>query len=98
LRAAAVGLAAVRFRQAEGRWPKSLEELVPKWMSEAPIDPFTEKPLVYRVEEEGVVVYSIGVDSKDDGGVETPEVKDGLSSRNGKPDVVFRVRVDGAAE
>jgi hypothetical protein len=92
LRAAAAVVAAVRFRKAEGHWPRSLEELVPKWMAEAPIDPFTGKPLVYRVDDEGVVVYSVGVDGKDDGGVETPEVKDGVSSRNGKPDVVFRVR------
>jgi hypothetical protein len=98
LRAAAAGVAAVRFRQAEGRWPRSLEELVPKWLPEAPIDPFTGKPLAYRVDDEGVVIYSVGVDGQDDGGVETPEVKDSVSSRNGQPDVVFRVRVGRVKE
>jgi hypothetical protein len=83
-------VAAVRFRQVEGRWPRSLEELAPKWLPEAPIDPFTGKALAYRVEDEGVIVYSVGVDGQDNGGVETLEVKDGVSSRNGRPDVVFR--------
>jgi hypothetical protein len=92
LQAAATGVAALRFRKAERRWPRSLQELVPKWLPEAPIDPFTGKPLAYRVDEESVIIYSVGVDGKDNGGVETPEVKDGVSSRNGQPDVVFRAR------
>jgi hypothetical protein len=94
LRAAAAGVAAVRFRKAKGRWPRSLEELVPKWLAEAPMDPFTGKPLPYRVDDEGVVVYSVGVDGKDDGGVETPEKLEGGDDlhRRGNPDVVFRAR------
>jgi hypothetical protein len=92
LRAAAAGVAAVRYRRAEGRWPRSLQELVPKWMAAAPLDPFTGKPMAFLVDDEGVVVYSVGVDGRDDGGVETPEMNDGVSSRNGSPDVVFRVR------
>jgi hypothetical protein len=97
LRAAAAGVAAMRFRKAEGRWPRSLEELAPKWLRETPMDPFTGKPLPYRVDEEGVVVYSVGVDGKDDGGVETPEKLEGGDDlhRRGKPDVVFRVRNEG---
>jgi hypothetical protein len=50
--------------------------------------------LPYRVDEEGVVVYSVGVDGKDDGGVETPEKLEGGDDlhRRGNPDVVFRAR------
>jgi len=92
VRAAVAGVAAARFRLAEGRWPATLEELAPNWIAAVPIDPCTGKPLLFRVEGDGVVLYSVGVDGKDDGGVETPEVKGGVSYRNGTPDVVFRVR------
>jgi len=39
-----------------------------------PIDPFTGKPLVYRREGEGFIVYSLGTNQKDDGGRMTWEV------------------------
>jgi hypothetical protein len=90
LRAAATGVAAMRFRISEGRWPRSLHELTPKWMERLPPDPFTGEPLRSAVGVEGFRVYSVGLNGADDGGVETPE--DGAYYRRGKPDVVFRVR------
>ncbi|UCG34379.1 MAG: hypothetical protein JSU68_07015 [Phycisphaerales bacterium] len=68
LRCAQAGLAAERFRLATGRWPESLEELVPEYLDAVPLDPFDEKPLRYRVEADRVVIYSIGEDEVDDGG------------------------------
>jgi hypothetical protein len=92
LRAAATGVAAVRFRKVEGRWPRSLAELAPKWIERAPVDPFTGAPLLYAVDGEGVRIYSVGLNSADDGGVETPEIDQwGSPHRRGTPDVVFRV-------
>jgi hypothetical protein len=91
LRAAAAGLAALRFRRAEGRWPRSLEELVPSWLGTVPLDPYTGKPLLVTSADDGVVVYSVGLNGRDDGGVETPEVDQWGSHFHGAPDVAFRV-------
>ncbi len=48
-----------------------LDALVPGILTEVPIDPFTGKPLVYRREGEGFIVYSLGSNQKDDGGRST---------------------------
>ena len=49
-----------------GTWPAVLSDAMP----EVPLDPFDGKPLRYRLEKNGTwVVYSIGPDRMDDGGV-----------------------------
>jgi hypothetical protein len=68
LSCAAVALAVERYRQVNGRWPDSLEALVPGQMKSLPLDPFNGRPLRYRREVQGVIVYSVGPDRKDDGG------------------------------
>ena len=65
------GLACRLYQSRTGRYPESLEELVPGILAEVPIDPFTGKPLVYRREGEGFIVYSLGSNQKDDGGRST---------------------------
>jgi hypothetical protein len=55
-------LAVERFRQETGAWPKSLEQLKPKFLDKVPDDPWTGKPLQYRATRDGVVVYSVGPD------------------------------------
>jgi hypothetical protein len=55
-------------------YPDTLDALVPGLLSAVPTDPFTDKPLVYRREGEGFVVYSLGTNQKDDGGRMTWEV------------------------
>ena len=72
LRCVTIGLALERFRLAEGRWPNSLNELVPKYLIRVPRDPFEGKPLRYRRLQapsmSGVVVYSVGPNGVYDGG------------------------------
>jgi hypothetical protein len=68
LRCAVVMLAVERYRQANNRWPETLTDLFPTYFPKIPIDPFDGKPLRYRRVEDGVVVYSVGPDGKDDGG------------------------------
>jgi hypothetical protein len=65
------GLACRLYKSRNGRYPESLEELVPGILAEIPIDPFTGKPLVFRREGEGFIVYSLGSNQKDDGGRST---------------------------
>lgn len=47
-----------------------LDALVPEYLDAVPLDPFDEKPLRMRGFPGGVVVYSIGENATDDGGVE----------------------------
>jgi hypothetical protein len=65
------GLACRLYKNRTGSYPESLDELVPGILTEVPIDPFTGKPLVYRREEKGFIVYSLGSNQKDDGGRST---------------------------
>jgi hypothetical protein len=85
LRSGIVALAAERFRRVHGRWPASLEELVPDFLKDVPRDPFDGQPLRFRRLSDGVVVYSVGIDRTDDGGqVHTvPKVGGRLTKDNG---------------
>jgi hypothetical protein len=64
---AIVALAAERFRRDAGRWPKTLDELTPKFLDETPLDPFTDEPLGYCPTRDGVVIYSVGPEGKYNG-------------------------------
>jgi hypothetical protein len=66
----ACGLLAVeRFRRAQQRWPATLAELIPTYLPAVPIDPYSGGPLLYKVFDDGVAVYSAGKNGVDDGGV-----------------------------
>jgi hypothetical protein len=62
-------LALERQRLRTGAWPAKLTELTPQLLVSVPEDPFDGKPLRYRVLPGGAVVYSVGPDGKDDGGL-----------------------------
>ncbi len=68
LRCQTVALAAERYRQAHGTWPQSPDLLTPDLIAAVPTDPFTGGPLLYHRLVDGVVIYSVGLDGKDDGG------------------------------
>ena len=73
LRTTAAALAAERFRIDNGRWPDSLDQLVPKYISAVPRDPFVDAPLKFKKIPEGLFIYSVGYDGKDDGGKFDPK-------------------------
>jgi hypothetical protein len=56
------------FRDAQGAYPAALDELR-GILPGSPVDPFTGKPYLYRREGSGFVVYSVGSDGQDGGGV-----------------------------
>jgi ABC-type transport system involved in multi-copper enzyme maturation permease subunit len=68
LRSAVVALAVERYRRKYGRWPDTLDALVPAFLPEVPLDPHDGKRLRYRRLTDGVVIYSVGPDLIDDGG------------------------------
>lgn len=68
VRATIAAIACERYRIANGKWPETLEALVPTYLDAVPLDPYTGKPLLYRVLSDGAVVYSVGRNMIDDGG------------------------------
>jgi hypothetical protein len=69
LRCAGAALAAERFRLVQGRWPDSLSAMIPEFIREVPTDPFDRQPLRFRRVGNGLIIYSVGLDGKDDGGI-----------------------------
>ena len=68
-RATAVVLALRQYQQAKQHSPRTLQDLVPKYLSEAPVDPFDGKPLRYRLRTDGRwIVYSVGPNQLDENG------------------------------
>lgn len=60
---------AVRGYEAKnGKPPMALAELVPAWLPAVPIDPFSNRPLVYRATTNSYLLYSVGPDAQDDQG------------------------------
>lgn len=68
--AARVAGALERHRLATGALPESLEVLTPRYLERIPTDLFDGKPLRYRRQADGAyLIYSIGWNQADDGGV-----------------------------
>jgi hypothetical protein len=65
---AAAALAVERYRREKQHWPDGWADLVPRFLREMPADPYDGAPLRYRRLGDGVVVYSLGPDRRDDGG------------------------------
>jgi hypothetical protein len=74
-----LGLKAVGHKQKHGIFPPDLQALGAQDL----VDPFTGKPLVYRPEPDGFLLYSVGPDLTDDGGL-------GYDSKERKGDIVWR--------
>ena len=63
-----LAMALAAYRADHDRYPVKLDELSPKYVAEVPDDLFTDKPLVYRLTDNGYLLYSLGQNGKDDGG------------------------------
>jgi hypothetical protein len=67
---ARVAIALERYRLAHGEYPEVLAALTPQFLSEIPHDVTNGQPLKYRREANGqFVLYSVGWNETDDGGV-----------------------------
>lgn len=63
-----LAFALAAFRDENGKYPQSLEDLTPKYFAMITSDIFSGKPLVYRRKETGYLLYSVGANGRDDGG------------------------------
>lgn len=65
-----ITLAALRYNADKSGYPAELSELVSAgYIKEVPIDPFSNKPFVYKQTKENFTLYSFGADYDDDGGL-----------------------------
>jgi hypothetical protein len=68
-----------RYRLAHQEYPPDLATLVPQFLPRVPLDVVSRRPLIYRrAQPDRFVLYSVGLNGKDDGG--TPAL-----DKNGKP-------------
>ena len=68
--ATVIAIAAHRFRKANNAWPQTLDDLPGKFLYEKPLDPITGPPLKFKIEDDAIIVYSVGIDLDDDGGID----------------------------
>ena len=67
-----VGIALELYHRRHGRYPELLEQLTPDLLPAVPLDRITGDPVRYRVVDGKPLVYSVGADRHDDGGVLNP--------------------------
>jgi len=76
------GLALRIYRVKNGDYPEKLESLVPDFLKEVPIDPFSGENLKYYRYERGFKLYSIGPNMQDDFGTRRTYEKDSPAYEN----------------
>jgi hypothetical protein len=63
-----IGFALAAYRADHGSYPDRLDALVPNYISRVPNERYSEKPLVFKRQGTGFLVYSVGSNGVDDGG------------------------------
>jgi hypothetical protein len=87
LRLSRLGLAARRYYSLHHRWPSTLEQLSEAGAHQEDFtDPFSGGKMHLKVSDSDLLIYSVGLDMKDDGG---EKIYDRQKSEEG--DIVFRL-------
>jgi len=86
LGAAEIGIANRIYRQEHGEFVDSLSQLTPDILPVLPLDPFTGKDYIYGKKNKGFIVYSVGHNMKDDGGI--PQLSE-EGRKSGNFDIVW---------
>jgi hypothetical protein len=63
-----LGFALAAYRADNGSYPDKLADLTPKYVAKVPTDLFSDSDLHYKQEGDGYLLYSVGINGKDDGG------------------------------
>jgi hypothetical protein len=93
LRQARIACAIQEYALSEKALPSSLDQLVPKYLDEIPRDVINGGPMHYRSDGKEYVLWSVGWNEKDDGGVSSPNER----SPQKKLDWVWKGRLPDAA-
>jgi hypothetical protein len=83
-------IAILRYKQKTGNYPNSLNELITAgYLKQLPMDAFSDKPLVYKKEDNNFTLYSVGLNFTDDGGQVYRDDKGKVRLWADQDDVVF---------
>ena len=77
-------IATRRYRLLHAQLPQTLDQLTPDFLPHMPVDPFDGQPLRFIAQDDKLVIYSIGKDLVDDGGVCDPAKQE--------PDIALEVQ------
>ncbi len=69
LGAAKIGMANILYHRKHDEYASELSRLAPEFLRSLPLDLFTGRDYIYRRKGEGFIVYSVGGNLTDDGGV-----------------------------
>jgi hypothetical protein len=72
-----LAFALAAYHAERGAYPAKLADLAPKYVAEIPKDIFNASELHYRQDGGGYLLYSVGVNGKDDGGKGYGDRKEG---------------------
>ena len=72
------------YYNKNNKYPEKLSDLVPKYLSSLPNDPFSGESFIYQRMGKGWKIYSIGSDLKNDFGE-----KHSYASEDGTGDIIF---------
>ena len=77
-RVGALGVIVAAYRQDKGAYPEELEDLKEAgYIRTVPVDPCSGRPLRMATTEDGVIIYSVGLNGVDDGGEEMIRADEG---------------------
>jgi hypothetical protein len=67
------------YRAKHKQWPATLADLVPAILPRVPVDPWStdQAPLKYKRTADGFLLYSLGYNETDDGGVDSADCEEG---------------------
>jgi hypothetical protein len=71
---ARIGIGCKIYRNLHEDFPEDLAELSPDILEKLPVDPFTGDPFIYKKQDSGFIVYSVGSNLKDELGRGTWEI------------------------
>ena len=83
-----LAIAASAYHSDHDAYPARIDDLVPQYIEQTPMDPFDGKPLKMTATAGGVTFYSIGPDFKDNNGSVTDGTLDGQKKSG---DIAFRL-------
>jgi hypothetical protein len=80
-------VAAAQYRADNGKWPQTLGELSPKYLATMPVDIFSRiqgTPPVYKAGPDGIWIYSVGPNGRDDNG-RSDDIVEGVIPNSARP-------------
>ncbi len=63
-----VAFACAWYQRFNNRYPNTLADLAPTYLTQVPTDIFSGHSLIYKQNASGFVLYSVGINGRDDGG------------------------------